>query len=276
MTTPQRHPARLPAAIGRRVAIVVLALLAAACASPGGEREPGTVLVAGGSGRAGRYVLEELRRQGIPFRATTRSLAEAQARLGAAAAGVDWVEADLRDPAAVRAALAGIDSVISVIGSRELEGPNSAEFVDYGAVRNLALAARDAGVRQVVLLTAIGVTDPASPANKLFKGALEWRFKGEEALRASGVPYTIVRPAGLVDRPAGERGVVLAQGDDWRRFLRTTLSRADLAEVLVACLREPAARNATFEIANDAAIPPGNWRADLATLRRDEAGRDVK
>lgn len=258
----------------RRTLLAALGLAATGCSAwPGGDGrddlQRGRVLVAGGSGRAGRYVLRELSAEGIPFRATTRDIAEARRRFGAEGDGIDWVAADLRDPAAARAAVTGCDYLISVIGTRELSGGNSAEFVDYGAVRNLVDAAGAAGMRHLVLLTAIGVTDPASPANKLFKGALQWRLKGEEYLRASGLAYTIVRPGGLTDDPAGVKGVLLAQGDDWRRFRGSTVTRGDLAQVLVECLRNPAADRLTFEIANDAALPPGAWRETLATLRPD-------
>jgi uncharacterized protein YbjT (DUF2867 family) len=263
-----------------RRALLLGGLALAGCTGPWSSSGPGTVLVAGGSGRAGRYVLAELAARGFRYRATTRSIAEARQRPGPAhAAGVDWVEADLRDAAAARRAVTGSDSVICVIGSRELSGDNSAEFVDYGAVRNLVDAASAEGARHFVLLTAIGVTDRNSPANKLFKGALEWRYKGEQHLRASGVPYTVVRPGGLVDEPAGRRGLRIAQGDDWKSFLRSTLSRADLAAVLVECLLAPGARNASFEIANDATLPAGGYREALARLKVDagaDAGADAK
>jgi uncharacterized protein YbjT (DUF2867 family) len=263
-----------PSRLDRRTVLAALGLAAAGCSTwPGGDGRAdlrqGRVLVAGGSGRAGRYVMRELQAEGVPFRATTRSIAAARQRLGAEGDGIDWVAADLRDATAARTAVSGTDYVISVIGTRELAGSNSAEFVDYGAVRNLVDAARTEGVRQLVLLTAIGVTDPASPANKAFKGALEWRFKGEEHLRASGLGYTVVRPGGLVDDPAGTKGVLLAQGDDWRRFRGTTVTRGDLAQVLVECLRNPAANRRTFEIANDPALAPGAWRETLATLLPD-------
>jgi uncharacterized protein YbjT (DUF2867 family) len=258
--------------LDRRAVLAALALLATGCAGRGDRQANlarGRVLVAGGSGRTGRYVMRELADGGIPFRATTRNVDEATGRLGAEATGVDWIAADLRDAEAARTAMRGIDHVICVIGSRELGGANSAEFVDYGAVRNLVDAARAEGVRHFVLLTAIGVTDPQSPANRIFKGALEWRFKGEEHLRASGLDYTVVRPGGLVDDPAGVKGVLLAQGDDWRRLRGSTITRGDLAAVLVECLRNPAADRLTFEIANDPALAPGAWRETLATLRPD-------
>ena len=159
--------------------------------------------------------------------------------------------------------------MISVIGSREVAGDNSAEFVDYGGVRNLVDAAVAAGVDHFVLLTAIGVTDPAHPFNKATKGALGWRLKGEDYLRASGLTYTIVRPGGLVNEPAGRQGLRLERGDHWRPLLRSTLSRDDLALVLIASLETPGARNATFELVNDPALPPGAWRERLATLTPD-------
>jgi uncharacterized protein YbjT (DUF2867 family) len=228
-----------------------------------------SILVAGGSGRTGRVVLQQLRAQQLGFRATTRDVAQAQARLGSEAADVAWIAADLRDPAQAARAVAGAHYVICVIGSREMSGPNSAQFVDYEAVRHLVDAAARGKVRHFVLLTAIGTTDKNSFANRMFKGALEWRFKGEEYLRASGVPYTIVRPAGLVDRPAGTAGVVLWQGDDWKAHLRKTIAREDLAAVLIESLRNPGARNATFEITNEATEPPGTWQAQLAALKQE-------
>jgi uncharacterized protein YbjT (DUF2867 family) len=251
--------------------LLALALSACATAPESGADPPRreVVLVAGGSGRAGIYLIRQLKAQGIAFRATTRSIAEARQRLGAEAEGIDWVEADLRDAAAARSAVSGTGSIISVIGSRDLTGANSAEYVDYGAVRNLVDAAKAGGLRHFVLLTAIGTSDKESFANKLFKGALEWRYKGEEYLRASGIGYTIVRPAGLTNDPAGTKGVKFYQGDDWKMHLRKSISRDDLALVLIESLRAPGARNASFEVVHDAAEPPGSWRAQFTGLKAD-------
>jgi uncharacterized protein YbjT (DUF2867 family) len=255
------------------LASALAVILAVTLAIPGCASAPSPgrdlVLVAGASGRTGTYVIRRLKEQGIPFRAMTRSRAEAEQRLGADFAGVDWVECDVRDAAQVAAALRGVGSVISVIGSREVGGGNSAEFVDYGGVRNLVDAAVAAKVNHFVLLTAIGVTDPSHPFNKATKGALGWRFKGEEYLRGSGLAYTIVRPGGLVNEPAGQKGLRFEQGDHWRPLVRSTLSRDDLALVLIDSLRQPGARNATFELVNDPALPPAAWRDGFASLKAD-------
>jgi uncharacterized protein YbjT (DUF2867 family) len=258
----------------RRLLLLAVPLLwllpAAAPASAADDPLAGQrVLVAGASGRAGRYVARQLSVQGVAFRAMARDPLAAVAALGPDSAGWDWVTADVRIRTDLRVPLAGVDLVICVIGSREIEGSNTAQVVDYGGVRNLVDAAKAAGVRHFVLLTAIGTTDPAHPFNRATRGALEWRFAGEEYLRDSGIPYTIVRPAGLVDRPAGEQAVLLDQGDRWQQYLRDTISRDELALVLIETLREPATRNATLEIVNRPAGSQPDWRAQLKLLRAD-------
>jgi uncharacterized protein YbjT (DUF2867 family) len=263
--------------VRRRLVLLafLLASLLSGCASQSGAELQGqTILVAGASGRTGRYVVQHLQDDHLRFRAMTRNRDEAVRRLSAANPAVDWsridwIECDVRDPAQVAAAMRGVDFVISVIGANTVGDDNSAEFVDYGGVRNLVDAALRENVQQFVLLTAIGVTDPAHPFNKVSKGALGWRFKGEEYLRASGLTYTIVRPGGLVNEPAGQKGLRLEQGDVWRPLLRSTLSRDDLALVLIEVLRQPGARNTTFELVNDATAAPGAWRDQFATLKPD-------
>ena len=250
--------------------VLGLLFLSSAGAAPGHDPLAGQrVLVAGASGRAGRYVASRLVEQGVNFRAMGRDPAAAVKTLGPASAGWDWVAADVRIRTDLKPALDNVDLVICVIGSREIEGSNTAQVVDYGGVRNLVDAARAAGVRHFVLLTAIGATDPAHPFNRATRGALEWRYAGEEYLRDSGIPYTIVRPAGLVDQAAGEQAVWLDQGDRWQEYLRDTISRDDLALVLIEALREPAARNVTLEIVNRPPDSRPDWREQLKSLEAD-------
>lgn len=259
----------------RILTFIAVALLVGGCAGQA-DREDGKaqsrelILVAGASGRVGRYVISHLKDDGRRFRSLTRSRATAIERWGDSYIKMNWVEGDVRDAPRMRQIMKGVTDVICVIGSSEISGPNSPEFVDYGGVVNLVDAAKEVGAGHFVLLTAIGVTDPEHPFNKATKGALEWRFKGEEYLRASGLDYTIVRPAGLVNRPGGEQGLLIEQGDNWRPLLRSTLSRDDLSLVLIASLKNPGTQNATFEIANDPTRPPGDWRAQLLNLKPDQ------
>jgi len=103
--------------------------------------------------------------------------------------------------------------VVSAIGARGAKGPDRPEMIDYQGVANLAAAAAQAGIRHFVLVSSMGTTQADHPLNKLFGNVMIWKAKGEQALRDSGVPYTIVRPGGLVNEPAGQGRIQLVQGD---------------------------------------------------------------
>jgi NAD(P)H-binding len=79
-------------------------------------------------------------------------------------------------------------------------------------------------------------------------GTLNWKYKGEQAVRASGLPYCVVRPTGLISEAEdGEDKepytVEFAQGD----AISGRLSRADVAAVVSAALQRPYAADTTFE-----------------------------
>ena len=255
-----------------KVVIIVLALALQACGGNVMDRlglGDETLLVAGASGRAGSYIVTDLQQGDRTFRAMTRSEARAIERLGDDFRDVDWIEGDARDAARMMEVMDGVDLVISVIGANEREGPNGPEFVDWEGVRNLVDAAVAADVDHFVLLTALGASDPDHPLNKALGDALKWRFKGEEYLRASGVPYTIVRPVGLVHDPAPDKGIYIAQGDNWREMFRGTIYYGDLADILIAAAGNPDAFNKTIEVANREGIVPETWNASFPDLVTD-------
>ena len=96
----------------------------------------------------------------------------------------------------------GVDYVICAIGAREREGPNGPEFVDFGGVRNLVGAAQGAGIRHFVLISsaAAGIHRQRSKMME-FGNIRYWKTEGENALKRSGLSYTIIGPGGLEDRP---------------------------------------------------------------------------
>ena len=90
---------------------------------------------------------------------------------------------------------------------------------------------------------------------------MDAKWAGEAKLRAAGVPYTIVRPGGLTDGPAGAAALVAAQGDK----TAGRVARADVAAVAVAALTAPEAVGVTLELASDAkkAAAEGPAPADI-------------
>ena len=240
-----------------------LTLLMAGCSGIGTAPEAqNVVLVAGATGGTGRALVRDLGSQGYSVRALVRDEDKARTVLGD---GIEYALGDVREIDTLLAAMDGVAFVISAIGSSRSDPSNNPEAVDYGGVKNLADAAAATGVRQFVLVSSSGVTDEDHFLNKAFDNILIWKFKGEEALRASGVPYTIVRPGGLVNTPGGEFSVVFAQGD-------TTggrISRQDVALICIAALQEKSAINKTFETYSSEEPGQNDWAALFGALNAD-------
>ncbi len=228
----------------------------ASAQQPGGQSLGKLVLVAGATGGTGHEVVRELLANGYRVRVFVRDESKARASFGN---DVEYAVGDVREITSITAALNGVDALISAVGAGRGEPGNGPEFVDYGGVRNMAEAA--VGLQQFVLVSSIGVTHEDNALNKMFNNVLIWKFKGEQALRASGVPYTIIRPGGLINEPGGQKSVTFAQGDD----SLGNIPRADLARVCVAALGSVAALNKTFEIFSGKPAPVESL-AELFTI----------
>ncbi|MFI7003989.1 SDR family oxidoreductase [Nocardia sp. NPDC050175] len=133
------------------------------------------ILITGATGTIGSEIVRQLVARGEQVRAVTRDPARAQLP-----AGVEVVRGDYHDPASIAAAAKGVDAAF-IVG---ILGP---EYVD--ADRALITTARDAGVQRIVKLSAIGTGEDAV-------GRIgTWHLPGEQAARASGVEWTILRPS---------------------------------------------------------------------------------
>lgn len=256
------------AAVVLCAALAAGATLGSASALAAGD-EP-VVLVVGATGKTGGAAVEQLVAQGTwRVRAMVRDPAKARPF----PAGVHVVTGDLRDAASLAAAVQGARYVISAAGSTggEWFGDNAPEKVDFEGTRNLADAAKAAGVRHVCLVSSMGVTHPEHPLNKRLNNILDWKLKGEAALRASGVGYTIVRPGGLRDEPGGTQGVQAMQGDTLEN--EGTIPRADVAAACVAALTTAAAAGVTFELIGAPGTPPPDWPRVYAGLAKDSRDR---
>jgi uncharacterized protein YbjT (DUF2867 family) len=132
------------------------------------------ILVTGASGSVGKAVLAEVARSGAPHRAMYRSKQEA----AKAPAGTETAIADFSDKASLAAALRGVDSVYLVCSPIpdlvQLEG-------------NVIEASQAAGVRRVVLNSALGAGDYG-------KSFPSWHRKVEDKLKATKLAYCILRP----------------------------------------------------------------------------------
>jgi uncharacterized protein YbjT (DUF2867 family) len=247
----------------------IVAALGAALAAIGTARAqaaPGDlVAVVGATGRSGRLVVEQLVAAGRPVRAVVRDVDKAKASLPA---GVPVVAGDVRDAAALAAALRGAKYVISAIGAGGGPNPkpgNGPRDVDEAGTANIAKAAKESGVAQLVVISSMGVSKPDANPMAFMRPILAAKAAGEAAVRASGVPYTIVRPGGLADEPGGKLKVQFRQGDTGTG----RIPRADVATVAIQALGRTSAYGRTFEIVSGTEPAPNDWVADFAALRPD-------
>eukprot|EP00959_Pyramimonas_sp_CCMP1952_P423541 8872183-Pyramimonas_sp.AAC.1 len=76
--------------------------------------------------------------------------------------------------------------------------------VDFLGVRKQVISAMKAGVQHILLCSSMGTTDPDNFLNKHLENVLFYKLNGEALLQSSGLPFTIVKPGGLLgeDMPA--------------------------------------------------------------------------
>ncbi|MGI5459632.1 SDR family oxidoreductase [Streptomyces sp. CA-249302] len=222
---------------------------------------PMTVLVVGATGSIGRLVVAEAIARGHTTRALVRDIGKARRVLPAE---VQLAVGDITQPDTLPGAVADVDAIVLTHGSM-----SAPETVDYGGVRNV-LAALDGQKPHIVLMTAIGVTARSSAYNHL----LEWKRRSERLVRASGLPYTVVRPGWFDMNDPDEQRPVFLQGDTRRSGgpADGAVSRHRIAQVLVAAVATPEAVRRTFELVAEQGPAPGDPTPLFAALDEDAPG----
>jgi putative NADH-flavin reductase len=152
------------------------------------------------------------------------------------------VTADAMDPAAIAPAIAGSDAVLSVIGS-PASGPTS---VLTDSAHSIVKAMQTADVRRLVTITGSMISDAGDGpimryvgkpiTRRMLRHTCADMLRAEEAIHASGLDWTIVRPPRLTDK-AGTGTYRTAIERNVRRGF--TISRADLAAYMLTLLNDP-------------------------------------
>jgi uncharacterized protein YbjT (DUF2867 family) len=196
------------------------------------------VLVAGGHGQVALHLLRKLAAQGHRARGLIRNPDHAA---DLERAGAEPVLCDLEqdDP---RQHVGGADAIVFAAGAGPGSGPERKRTVDYGGAVKLIEAARELGVARYVMVSSMGTFD-IEHAPEAMRPYLQAKRDADDALEASGLDWTIVRPGGLTDE-AGTGRV------DAARALgrRGQVPREDVADVVLACLEEPSTIRVGFEL----------------------------
>ncbi|MFR9795700.1 SDR family oxidoreductase [Streptomyces sp. MS06] len=206
------------------------------------------VAVIGGTGRTGRLIVRDLLSHGEQVRVLSRRSPGPRSL----PPGAEHHPTDVRLAESLRRPLHGCSALVYCVEpGTDNEGRDRPETTMSQGVRHVLAAATAAGERpHVVLVSQIHATHSAHPLNA-YGRLMDWRYAGEEAVRTSGLPYTVVRPGWLTDEPAGSQGVILSQGDTQTGVV----ARGDLAQACLQALYCPAARGLTFELFNRSGGP---------------------
>jgi nucleoside-diphosphate-sugar epimerase len=242
-------------------------------------------LVTGATGFTGGHLARALAAEaGPPVRALVRD----RARAAAALPGVEPIEGDLTDAAALARAVEGVDVVYHVAALYRAAGLDDAVYraVNATAVGTLIERAGAAGVRRVVHCSTVGVHGdivhppanedaPLAPGDVYQETKLEGERVAREAAARAGVELVIVRPTGIYgpgDRRllklfrgvARRRFVVLGRGDIWYHLTYID----DLVDGFRLCGTVPAAAGRTYILSG----PEVTTLNDLVAITADVAG----
>lgn len=277
------------------------------------------IVVTGAGGRTGKLAVEYMLARPEAFEAVAVARSEgalkAFADKGAATAAVD-VTADGAEEA-LAAAFRGADAVIIAtsavpkIQKRSLvkialaklfrrgaglrptftwKGGNEKGApveVDWLGQKRQIDAAVKAGVKRVVIVSSMGVTQPENFLNTIGPGErggriLLYKRKAEEYLfdlaEKGKIEACVVHPGGLIDQPGGQREIVVGVDDTLLKGTVRSIPRADVAALSVACATLPEAKNVSLDAV--ARSPEDSKKTgattDFAALLRTLGGRTAK
>lgn len=267
------------------------------------------VLVAGATGGVGQLVVANLLEKGFVVRVLTRSASKVEKMFDNR---VEIALGDIRQPTTLPPATQNVTYIICCTGTtafpskkwdfdttdstqglesliewskiyldseyRRAHAKNSPEQVDAQGVSNLVSAAPK-DLKRFIFVSSTGVLRKDKPPFNLLNGfgVLDAKLKAEQAIIDSGLPYTIIRPARLIDGPytsydlntllkaktQGKLGVVVGTGDT----LVGQTSRIDVASACVECIDNEATQGKVFELVNNGQRPSEiNWAALFSNL----------
>lgn len=200
------------------------------------------VVIAGGHGKIGLHVERLLAERGDHPIGLIRDPAQ---EADVIAAGAHPVVIDLENTTAsdLSGHLAGADAVLFAAGAGPGSSAERKDSVDRAAAALLAEAATLAGVRRYVLVSSIGSDAGAQPDHDpVFAAYITAKKAADDDLRTRDLDWTVVRPGALTDAP-GSGHVTLTT-----RVGRGSVSREDVAAVLVAVLDEPGTAGLSLDL----------------------------
>lgn len=220
------------------------------------------ILIVGSTGVLGGMIVRRLVEDGPGVRILVRPGSDFK-RFGEL--GAEPVLGDLKEPYSLTAACRGVDTVITTANSALRGGADTVETVDRQGNRNLIDAARAAGVRHFIFISALGVSEESRME------FMRAKAETERHLRDSGMGYTILQPNAFMDTwipllvgsavQAGRPVTLVGEG----RRRHSMISAADVAAFTIACVGNTAAFNRTIPLGGPEAV---SWYDIVAACER--------
>ncbi len=187
------------------------------------------LLVFGATGGTGRQVVRLALEQGHEVTAVARRPVAVTPRH----ANLAGLAGDVLDAAAVSAAVAGHDAVISALGTREGD-----DWILPQATAHICAAMRQHTVRRLICVSTLGVGESRAQLGPTFavlavdlRETLAEKEAQEQVIRDSGLDWIIVRPGALTNGP--HTGAYRCVTDPAVRLPRALISRADVADFIL-------------------------------------------
>ena len=219
----------------------------------------------GGTGFVGPAVVRAIVDAGHDVRALARTEKSAAT---AGALGAEPFLGDVTEAASLPPALEGVDAVVHLVAIRQGK-PEDFQRIMVGGTRDLLAAAKGAGVKRFVLMSALGTTDETKDEVPYY-GA---KWEQERMLRESGLEHVMFRPSFVFSRDGGilttfRKLAKLAPvtpiiGSGEQRIQPIWID--DVGAYFARSLGEPAAANRTFEIGGPDQV---SWNEFWARLKK--------
>ena len=191
------------------------------------------VLLAGATGYLGSHIAKAMLNKKMDFKAIARN---PQKLIAMGIPKEQIIEAQLTDRTSLKGICSGFDAVISTVGITRQKDGLSYMDVDYQANKNLLEEALESKVQKFVYVSVLH----GAALQHLQICAAKERFVTE--LKASGMPYSIVRPSGFFSDitefyEMAKKGRAFLFGDGQVKV--NPIHGADLALVCLDALHEP-------------------------------------
>jgi uncharacterized protein YbjT (DUF2867 family) len=225
------------------------------------------ILVTGGTGFVGPRIVHALRERDQPVRSLVRS-PDSRAAATLASWGSELVPGDMGDAESLRHAVEDVEVVVHLVAIRQGSDDDFRRVMEQGT-HDLVAAAKDAGIRRFVLMSALGTSEETKDLVPYYRS--KWEM--EQAVRGSGIEHVVFRPSFVFARDGGilptfrrlarVAPVTPIIGSGRQRIQPIWVD--DVAAYFAAGVGKPEAANRTFELGGPDAV---TWNEFWRRLKR--------